>query len=112
MGKNKKLKDRDVHGDNTPARVLLKRFFNDYFKKQNKQVLIAILCMVVTAGSTAALAWMMQPVLDKVFVGKQTNLLLPIALAVVFLSIIKGAATYIHNVIMKTVGQRITSDRP
>lgn len=66
--------------------------------------------MVITAGSTALLARLMEPAFDGVFIRKDRELLLLVPLALLVVTLIKGAATYGESVLMVWVGQRIISD--
>ncbi len=61
-------------------------------------------------GSTAARAWLMQPVLDEIFVGREGSLLLLIAAAALGSRLVKGIADYGEAVLMNRVGQRVIAD--
>jgi len=71
---------------------------------------LAIAAMIVAAVATAANAWLMEPVLDKVFLERRKDLLWIIPGAVVLAALVKSAATYAQSVIMTKVGQGIISD--
>ncbi len=62
------------------------------------------------AAATAANAWLMQPMLDRVFVARDERLLLVIPAAVIVLAFVKGIANYVQAVLMTTVGQRVVAD--
>src|SRR4051812_192787 len=66
--------------------------------------------MVAVAGSTAALAWLMDPVVSQVFVAKRAELLWPVGLAVFATFAVKGLATYAQTMIMTRVGQTVLTD--
>ncbi|MBX7199624.1 MAG: ATP-binding cassette domain-containing protein [Rhodospirillaceae bacterium] len=66
--------------------------------------------MVTVAASTAALAWLMDPVVSQVFVAKRADLLWPVGLAVFATFAIKGLATYGQTLIMTRVGQTVLTD--
>ena len=70
----------------------------------------AFACMGLMAGATAANAWLMEPMLDRVFVAHDERLLLLIPLAVIALAVVKGLANYWQAVLMTTVGQRVVAD--
>ena len=70
----------------------------------------AVLCMAAVAVSTAALAWLMDPVVNRVFVEKRADLLWPVGLGVFATFAVKGAATYGQTVIMTRTGQHILTD--
>ncbi len=72
--------------------------------------LAAGVCMTLVAGSTAALAWLMDPVVSQVFVAKRADLLWPVGLAVFATFAVKGLATYGQTLIMTRVGQTVLTD--
>jgi subfamily B ATP-binding cassette protein MsbA len=73
-------------------------------------IVAAVLCMGLVAAATAASAWLMEPVINKVFVEKNKALLWPIGGAVLVTFLIKGLANYGQAVLMSFVGQRIVTD--
>ena len=54
----------------------------------------------LVAAATAANAWLMQPVLDRIFVGHDEQLLWSSRSAVVALALVKGFASYCQSVLM------------
>lgn len=72
--------------------------------------LSASVCMVIVAASTAALAWLMDPVVNRVFVEKRADLLWPVGLAVFASFALKGAAAYGQTVLMTRLGQTVLTD--
>ncbi len=84
----------------------LPRLMRDYVKPHRVLIFWATLLMAIAAGCTAGHAWMLQPVLDKVFLETNRSLLLWLPLAVVVIALVKGAATYGQSVIMKSIGQK------
>ncbi|MGE3335552.1 MAG: ABC transporter ATP-binding protein [Rhodospirillaceae bacterium] len=72
--------------------------------------LSASLCMVIVAASTAALAWLMDPVVNRVFVERRADLLWPVGLAVFASFALKGAAAYGQTVLMTRLGQNVLTD--
>ena len=49
---------------------LLKRLYKDYSKKFLKKILISVFFSVLVAGSTAAIAWLLDPAIKKIFIDK------------------------------------------
>ncbi len=66
--------------------------------------------MALVAGATALSAYLMKPVINDVFVGKDRGLLLPISAAVILTFAVKGLANYGQAVLMSFVGLRIVTD--
>lgn len=94
----------------TSSWALLGRLIRDYVRRYLRQIIWAVLCMAVAAGATAALAQVIEPVLDRVFIARDRDMLLLIPIAVFVISVIKSVATYGHIVLMHWVGQRIIAD--
>jgi subfamily B ATP-binding cassette protein MsbA len=92
------------------TRALLKRLLREEVRPYLPRLGLAMLCMAVAAGGTAALAYLMEPVLDEVFINKDRDMLVLIPIAVVIVTLLKGAATYGQGVLMAFVGQRIIAD--
>ncbi len=67
----------------------------------------AMCLMVVVAGASSAMAYMVKPVMDDIFVGKNRAMLTMVPLVVVILYAIKGACSYGQSYLMQFVGQRI-----
>jgi len=66
-------------------------------------------CMVVMAACQAGNAYMMQPVLDDIFVRRDSQLLLMIPLIIFTLAIVNAFADYGQSIGLRYVGQRIIS---
>src|SRR6201993_3434177 len=73
-------------------------------------IALALICMSVAAGSTALRAWLMEPVLDRIFIARDGSLLLLLGGAALALALVKAAADYGNNVLMMRVGQRVITD--
>ena len=95
-----------------PARTaaLLWRLGRDFMRPNAGRIALAFGLMGAAAGSTALRAWLMQPVLDRVFVGRDASWLLLIAGGALALALVKGIADYGEAVLMNRVGQRVIAD--
>ena len=71
---------------------------------------MAVICMVFAAATTAANAWIMQPVLDDVFLDKNKDMLMILPIAVLIIAIVKGFSEFGQSVLMLLVGQRTIAD--
>ena len=92
------------------TRDLLVRLVREHVRPHLPRLGLAMLLMAVVAGSTAALAYLMKPVINEVFDNKDSEMLILVPVAVVIVTVIKGAATYGQAVLMAFVGQRIIAD--
>lgn len=92
------------------TKTLLKRLYPLYLRQHIPLVMVAVACMLLVAAATAANAWMMQPMLDEVFLKKDKDMLFYVPMAVFAIGVISAAASYGQTVIMRNVGQRIIAD--
>jgi subfamily B ATP-binding cassette protein MsbA len=95
---------------NAPTIALVRRLANDFIRPHAGMIVFAFACMGVGAGSTALRAWLTQPMLDRIFVGHQADLLLVIAGAALALAVVKGVTDYGEAVLMSRVGLRVITD--
>jgi subfamily B ATP-binding cassette protein MsbA len=93
-----------------PTTALVRRLTSEFIRRHTGTIVLAFVCMGVGAGSTALRAWLMQPMLDRIFVGREASLLVVIAGAALALAVVKGFADYGDTVLMSRVGQRVITD--
>ena len=98
-----------IRHDPASTRALVVRLVRNHVRPHLGRLLFAAFCMALVAGATAANAWLMQPVLDDVFLKQDRTLLYLVPLAILLIALVKGAATYGQSVTMNYVGQRIIS---
>jgi subfamily B ATP-binding cassette protein MsbA len=94
----------------TPTIALVRRLTGQFIRRHVGTIALAFVCMGVGASSTALRAWLMQPMLDRIFVGHEAGMLIVIASAALVLAIVKGVADYGDTVLMSRVGQRVITD--
>jgi subfamily B ATP-binding cassette protein MsbA len=74
------------------------------------KVVLALLCMALVAATTSATAWLMQPIINQIFVNQNRAMLFPVGGAVLATFFLKGMANYGQTVLMSFVGGRILAD--
>ena len=90
--------------------VLISRLVRDFIWRHAHRIALAFLCMGLAGGSTALRAWLMEPVLDRIFIARESALLLLLAGAALLLALVKGVADYAQSVLMSRVGLRVITD--
>ena len=76
--------------------------------KENKlRLFLAMVCMLVIAISTSATAFLVKPVLDDIFVNKDTRMLIIIPIAVILIYFLRGLGSYGQEYLMNYVGEGI-----
>ena len=83
---------------------ITKRLFREYVKKYFFRLLFALSLSIVVAGSTAAIAWLLDPAVKKIFIDKDTTYayLIPILVIVAFST--KGLSLYFARIHVIKVG--------
>ena len=92
------------------TKKLLYRIFQNYIRKHNKKLFISFFCMIIVSATTAINAWMMQPVLDDIFIKKDEKLILIIPLVILIIAILKGFSSYFQSILMSFIGYKIVAD--
>ena len=72
-----------------------------------KHIVLAALCMVVVAGASGSMAFLVKPVLDDIFIDKNREMLLFIPGLAILVFFLKGAGSYGSEYLMNYVGQQI-----
>ena len=92
------------------TRALFGRLLREAVRPYAGRIALAVLCMGVAASMQGLTAWLMEPVVDKVFTAKNQSMLWPVALAVLATFAIKGMADYAQSGLMSHVGLRVIAD--
>ncbi len=92
------------------SKLVIKRLLQEHVAPYKKEVIVAILFMVLSALCAAAIVGLVQPAIDRVFITHDREMLLLIPLALLIIHTIKGIAEYFQNYIIKYVGQRILTN--
>ena len=85
----------------------LKRLFNEYTKKYLAQIFLALIFSLLLAASTSAIAWLLDPAVEKLFIQKNQNLMLIIPLGIIMAFATKGSSLYLAKAIMIGVGEEV-----
>jgi ATP-binding cassette subfamily B protein len=88
---------------------LLKRLARDYGREYAPQYGVAILTMMIVAGTTALSAYVMKYVIDTIFVHQNRAALLGITAGIVAIFVVKGIAAYVSEVLVGTIGNRLVA---
>ena len=89
-------------------KIILKRLYNDYTKKFLPKILLSVFFSLIVAGSTAAIAWLLDPAIKKIFIDKDEKLILIIPVAIILAFSLKGSSLYFAKTILIRTAQEIT----
>ncbi|MDP5012342.1 MAG: ABC transporter transmembrane domain-containing protein, partial [Alphaproteobacteria bacterium] len=92
------------------TRKLVSRLMREFIAPYTPKLMLALVFMILVALATAALAYMIKPIIDNGFAHPKLDILLWACAAVFLTFVVKGGASYGESVVMTFVGQRIISD--
>ena len=87
---------------------ILRRLYSDYTKKFIKPIIISVLYSVVIAGSTSAIAYLLDPVIKKLFIEKDQALIIIIPFCIILAFACKGFSLYMAKTTMIKVAAEVT----
>ena len=79
------------------------RLYHDYTKKYLSKIILAFLFSSLVAGSTSAIAYLLDPAIKKIFIDKDQSLMYLIPIAIILAFSIKGISLYISKILMINV---------
>ena len=86
---------------------IYKRLYKDYSKKYLDKIILSALLSVLVAGSTSAIAWLLDPAIKKLFIEKDQSLIIIIPLMIIIAFATKGLSLYFAKATMISVGEEI-----
>ena len=89
---------------------ILKRLYNDYTGKFIKKILLSIFFSVLLAGSTSAVAYLLDPAIKKIFLEKNQTLIFIIPALIIVAFTVKGVSLYIAKVLMIGVAAEVSKN--
>jgi len=85
---------------------LLKEYL-PYYKNYKKEIFFAILGMVLVSLATAATAYLVKPVLDKIFIEKNASMLYILPLGIIIAYLLKGIGAVLQQYYVAYIGEDI-----
>jgi len=89
---------------------IIKRLFFDYTKKHIKKILLSVFFALLVAGSTSAIAYLLDPAIEKIFIEKDQALIIIIPIFIIIAFSIKGFSLYVAKVLMIGVSEEVRKD--
>ena len=87
--------------------IIYKRLYKDYSKKYLNKIILSAFFSILVAGSTSAIAWLLDPAIKKLFIEKDQSLLILIPLMIILAFTTKGLSLYYAKATMISVGEGI-----
>jgi ATP-binding cassette, subfamily B, bacterial MsbA len=89
---------------------IIKRLYFDYSKKHIKKILFSLFFALLVAGSTSAIAYLLDPAIKKIFIEKDQALIIIIPIFIIIAFALKGFALYSAKVLMIRVSEEVRKD--
>ncbi len=89
---------------------IIKRLYRDYTYRYLKKLILAIIFSIFVAASTSAIAYLLDPAIEKIFIEKDQTLIYLIPLAIVIAFSVKGLSLYASKVLMINVAEEVKTD--
>lgn len=85
---------------------LIRAYLPEY-RHYRGRLSLALVAMFLVALATASIAWMMKPLLDEIFIDKNTRMLAILPLLIIAAYVLKGGGAFVQEYTMSFVGQDI-----
>ena len=89
---------------------LLLRLYNSYVKKHLSKLFVSLLLSMGVAGSTATIAWLLDPAIKKMFIEQDRSMMLLIPLAIFISFLVKGSTLYFARTILIKIGNAVVKE--
>ena len=89
---------------------IFKRLFSDYTRKHTHKILLSVFFAMLVAGSTSAIAYLLDPAIEKIFIEKDQTLLIVIPICIIIAFATKGFSLYAAKIIMIGVAEEVRKD--
>ena len=86
---------------------IFQRLYKDYSKKYLNKIFLSAFFSILVAGSTSAIAWLLDPAIKKLFIEKDQSLIFLIPFLIIVAFATKGFSLYLAKATMISVGEEI-----
>ena len=89
---------------------IFKRLYRDYTKKYVPKIFLSVFFSLLLAASTSAIAYLLDPAINELFVKKSSTLIFIIPLLIIAAFAIKGVSLYLAKIIMIGVAEEVKKE--
>ena len=86
---------------------IFKRLYQDYTKEHLNKIILSGIFSIGVAGSTSAIAWLLDPAIKKIFIDKDQSLIFLIPALIILAFGVKGISLYVAKMLMINVGEEV-----
>ncbi|HCH57881.1 MAG TPA: ABC transporter permease [Rhodospirillaceae bacterium] len=92
------------------SKILVRRLLRNQLWPQRKRIFLTFLCMVLVAGTSASMIYLLKDVVDQVLIARDRSMLYLLPAAIIGLAIISGMAGYFEAINMEIIGHRMVAN--
>ncbi len=81
-----------------------------YLKPYWGLIVISALCSMVVGGMDGAFAWLVEPVLKKIFAGRDTGIFMLVPIGIILMFLLRGICRFTYDTTIKLAGQKAIQD--
>ena len=89
---------------------ILKRLYKSYTKKYLRKILLSVFFTIILAGSTSAVAYLLDPAIEELFINQNSKMLYTIPGLIILAFALKGSSLYLAKILMIAVSQEVRRD--
>ncbi len=89
---------------------IIKRLFKEYTIKHLKKIIFAFFFSILVAGSTSAIAYLLDPAIEKIFIDRDQTLMYVIPFVIIIVFFTKGVSLYLARALMIRVANELKAD--
>ena len=89
---------------------ILKRLYKDYTRRYIKRILLSVFFTIILAGSTSAVAYLLDPAIKQLFIEQKKTYVYIIPALIILAFALKGLSLYLAKVIMINVSEEVRKD--
>ena len=89
---------------------IFKRLYRDYTKKYLPKIFLSVFFSLLLAGSTSAIAYLLDPAINELFIKQSSTLIFTIPLLIIAAFTIKGISLYLAKIIMIGVAEEVKKE--
>jgi ATP-binding cassette, subfamily B, bacterial MsbA len=90
--------------------VLVRRLVKEQLWPQRGRILLTFICMVLVAGASASMIYLLKDVVDDVLVSRDRTMLYLLPVVIIGLALVSGVAGYFEAVNMEVLGHRMVAN--
>ena len=89
---------------------LINRIFHTQIKKYLNLIFICLFFMIISAVTTAASAWLLDPAIKEIFLNQNKTMLYIIPLAIIIVFVLKGLSTFAVRIVTIKIGMKVVEN--